>query len=277
MSDNGHTATWAGGRDYVPAEGDRVTAPISGETLAGSVVKGGIHESTVQFDNGRRMTLLSSFLEPSDIPVPDHVRARTFRKGDRVEFDHWSGTRHGVVARAGKVPRVYTDGRTDVFDVSPGMLRHSDVPVRRDPPHPMDAWSVADYSHSDAYSLKSRAYIAKVALDGVPVLQVIGSGLGDPTRYGRIRNDVPKSVVGDLESAARQWLLDHGMPEHGIANPADVWVEWKAQQAPYGITAADLVERLTRDLPPAPETAPEAEADMGGEWEFDEASYGYAP
>lgn len=250
--------------EYVPAEGDRVTAPIGNETLVGCVVKGDRIQATVEFDNGRRMTLHSSLLMPSDIPMPDHIKATTFRKGDRVEFDHWSGTRLGVVARGGKVPRVYTDGCTEVFDVSASMLRHSDAPVRRDPPHPMDAWSLADYSYSDVFSVKSRAYIAKVAFEGVPVIQVIGSGFGEATRYATIRKDVPRSLISDLECAAKQWLLDYGMPEHGIANPAAIWIEWKAQQAPYGITAADLVERLSRDLPPAPETAPESDSDMGG-------------
>jgi len=260
--------------DYVPAEGDRVSVPVSGEQLLGTVLKGERHQSTVQLDDGRRLTLLSSFLEPSDIPLPEHIRARTFRKGDRIEFDHWTGTLQGVVSRGGSTPRVIIDGRADVFDISPGRLRHSDAPVRRDSPHPMDAWSVASYSSSERFSVKSKAYIAKVALEGKEVIQVIGSGQGEPTRFAPLGRETPRSVIADLAGDAMRWLIDHGMPEHLIENPAEVWVEWKANEAPYGVTATDLVARLTSGMDTAP---PEAEPEMGPDWEFEPEDYQLTP
>jgi len=271
---------FAAGRlgDYVPAKDDRVSLPVSGERLLGTVLKGDRHQSTVLLDDGRRLTLLSSFLEPSEIPLPEHIRARTFVKGDRVEFDHWTGLRHGVVSRGGSVPRVYTDGRTDVFDISSGRLRHSDAPLRGDPPHPMDAWSVESYTSSAAFSVSSKAYMARIARDGIPIIQVIGSGQGEPTKYAVIGRDTDRSAIADLGTDATRWLMDHGMPGHLIQRPAEVWIEWKANEAPYGITASDLVERLTREMdaaPPAPQA--DAEPDMGPDWEFEPESYQLTP
>jgi len=262
--------------DYVPAKDDRVSLPVSGERLLGTVLKGDRHQSTVLLDDGRRLTLLSSFLEPSEIPLPEHIRARTFVKGDRVEFDHWTGTRRGVVSRGGSTPRVILDGRADVFDVSPGRLRHSDAPVRKDSPHPMDAWSVASYSSSERFSVKSKAFIAKVALEGKEVIQVIGSGQGEPTRFAPLGGDIPRSVIADLAVDAMRWLIDHGMPEHLIENPAEVWVDWKSNEAPYGVTATDLVARLTSGMDTAP-PGPEAEPDMGPDWEFEPEDYQLTP
>jgi len=170
-----------------------------------------------------------------------------FTKRDRVEFDHNGQTVYGVVSRGGsKLVKVSADGAKFEYSVLPSLLRRSDVPLPKDDPHPMDAWGVKDYVRYDRMSEETVAFTATVTLDGVPVIDAKNDGQGGCNSYYSMSGGY--AMVARFEEEAKKWLMDHGLPEEHCFEAGDMWLDWKANQAPYGVTARDKVERWIETL-----------------------------
>lgn len=162
-----------------------------------------------------------------------------FSKGDRVEFDHKNETLYGTVSRGGAKPKVILDGGKLEYAVPAGMLRNSSVPLPQGEPHPMDTWSLKGYSEAAAMSEETTAFTATVTEGGVPVLSAKNDGRGGCNSYYPITGGY--ASVTRFEEAAKQWLVDHGLPAEDAFEAGDMWLTWKASQAPYGLTASAMV------------------------------------
>lgn len=104
----------------------------------------------------------------------------------------------------------------------------------------MDAWGLKDYSEVPAMSEETTAFTATVTYDGVPVIAAKNDGRGGCNSYYALSGGY--ATVQRFEEAAKQWLMDHGMPERDCFEAGDMWLTWKASQAPYGMTAKQMVE-----------------------------------
>lgn len=173
-----------------------------------------------------------------------------FTKHDRVEFDHNGETLYGVVRRGGKTVKVVGDGAKFQYTVPAGMLRHSQVPLPKDDPHPMDAWNLKDYSEVAAMSEETLAFTATVTRDGEAVLSAKNDGRGGCNSYYAISGGY--ASVSLFEEEAKQWLIDNGMPEEDCYEAGDMWLSWKATQAPYGVTAPAMVSDWLEALGKSP-------------------------
>ena len=177
------------------------------------------------------------------MPVP-------FTKHDRVEFDHNGETLYGVVKRGGKSVKVVGDGAKFEYSVPSSMLRHSEEPLPKDDPHPMDAWGLKDYAEVAAMSEETMAFTATVTHEGVPFLSAKNDGRGGCNSYYAVSGGY--ASVTRFEDDARQWLMDNGMPEQDCFEAGDMWLAWKASQAPYGVTATAMVSEWLEALGKSP-------------------------
>lgn len=164
----------------------------------------------------------------------------TYSKGSRVEFDYRGETLQGVVSRGGAKAKVIVDGGKLEFTVPAPSLRDSAVPLPKDPSHPMDSWSLKGYSEVAAMSEETQAFTAVVMRNGVQAIHAKNTGRGGCNSYHPATGGY--ATVAALENEARQWLIDHGMPEEDCIEAADMWLSWKATKAPYGVTAKAFVE-----------------------------------
>ena len=172
--------------------------------------------------------------------LPETSMPSSFTKGARVEFDHQGETHYGVVSRGGAKAKVVIDGGKVEYSVPASLLRDSAVPLPKDPPHPMDSWSLKGYAEVAAMSEETAAFTATVLRDGKPALSAKNDGRGGCNSYYPITGGY--ATVAALEESAKQWLVDHGMPPEDCFEAADMWLSWKAGQAPYGVTAKAFVE-----------------------------------
>jgi len=180
-----------------------------------------------------------------------------FSKNDRVEFDHKGETLYGVVKQGGsKTVKVVGDGGKYEYSVPPSMLRHSGQPLAKDDPHPMDAWGLKGYAEVAAMSEETVAFTATVTRDGVPVLAAKNDGRGGCNSYYPVAGGGGYGNVQRLEEEAKQWLIDHGMPEEDCFEAGDMWLSWKATQAPYGVTARAMVADWLETLGKTPSLRP---------------------
>ena len=171
----------------------------------------------------------------------------TYSKGDRVEFDHKNETLYGVVSRGGaKGCKVIIDGGKLEYRVPPSMIRESSRPLQQDDPHPMDAWALKSYQEVPAMSEETAAFTAAVMKDGKTLLSAKNDGHGGCNTYYPIVGGY--ASVTQFHEDAKQWLMDHGMPEEDCFEAGDMWLSWKATQAPYGVTARMLVEEWTESM-----------------------------
>lgn len=170
----------------------------------------------------------------------------TYQKGARVEFDHKGETMSGVVSKGGSKPKVILDGGKLECTVPAAALRDSSRPLPKDPPHPMDSWSLKGYTEMVGMSQETQAFTATVLKDGVPLLAARNDGRGGCNSYYPVTGGY--ASVTALEDAAKQWLIDHGMPEEDCFEAGDMWMSWKANQAPYGMTGKAMVESWLADM-----------------------------
>lgn len=162
-----------------------------------------------------------------------------FTKGDRVEFDHRSETLYGVVSKGGPKAKVILDGGKLEYSVPTELLRASLKPLPRDAPHPMDSWGLKAYAEVEATSEETVAFTATVTWDGKDRLAAKNDGRGGCNSYYPLSGGY--ATVARFEEDAKRWLMDHGMPQEKCFEAGDMWLGWKARQAPYGVTAKDMV------------------------------------
>jgi len=169
-----------------------------------------------------------------------------FSKFDRVEFTYDGETVYGVVTRGGTKPTVIGDGAVSEYRVPEAVLKHSDRPLPKDDPHPMDSWGIKQYKEYRELSEETVAFSAIITRNGVEVMHAKNDGHGGCNMYWPVGGD--HTLVTRLESDARQWLIDHGMPEESCFECSDMWLGWKAAEAPFGVTARAMIQKYQQSM-----------------------------
>lgn len=164
----------------------------------------------------------------------------SFKKTDRVEFTNKGSTIYGIVRKGGASKcEVVQDGAKSVFTVPVSLLKFSTKPLPTQPEHPMDAWGLKKYAASKLNSRGTVCFTAEITHNGKTVIHAQNDGNGGADRYysatGRYE------VVAQFEADAKQWIIDHGMPEAHAIEPANIWISWKAEHAPYAGSATDYI------------------------------------
>lgn len=169
------------------------------------------------------------------------MRANTeFRKDDRVEFDAKGRTVYGVVVSEGETLRVVGDGGEFRYNIPAGRLRFSSKSVRRDKPHAIDAWQVTNYRDDTTDASECSSFSATITKHGVPLISVSNSGHGAPDRFSPLNGDY--AAMQDFSLSVREWLADHDVAEGDILDEENFWIMYRANQAPYGVLAAEAIE-----------------------------------
>jgi len=232
---------------YTPKKNDRVSFWHNGQDELAVVTKVSQGKVHVRLDDLRTGTVPASLVRLSEAPLPDHLKPKSFKKGDRVEFDGKEGVLAGTVVKGGSMVEVFLDGGALKARVPVEDLRPTTVSLPKDDPHPMDAWGVKNRKDFAELRQETPAFSAEITYNGKVVLQASNDGRGGCNRYMPLNGNT-YGIVDRLESDAKQWMIDHGMPEERVFEAADAWVEWKHSQAPYGMTAKGMVEELIRPL-----------------------------
>lgn len=171
----------------------------------------------------------------------------TFMKNDRVEFKNKGIAIHGVVRKGGATTcEVVQDGARSRFKVPATLLSISNKPLPKLPEHPMDAWGVKKYATSKIASRETTCFTAEITHNGRTVIHAQNDGNGGCDRY--YSTDGKYAIVDQFEADAKQWLIDHGMPEDRAIEAANIWISWKVERAPYAGSAADYVEEWKEAL-----------------------------
>lgn len=180
---------------------------------------------------------------------------RMFRKGDRV---CWRGKdddgnvelKYGTVTRGGKRIVATMDGGEYEVNGSPNQFRHSDKPLPKDPPSPMDDYSVSGYKTFPEMSDETVAFRACVSLNGKPILTAKNDGHGGDTEIwpiggfdaGRNYNEVTQKFLDD----AKAWAIQFG--QTSPFESFDEWIDWYVNHRPYGVTAADFNRSIEKRM-----------------------------
>ena len=231
--------------NYKPRKGDRVTVRLEGKENPAVITKVTAAKVGVLLDDGRNGTMPSyavttGQIKPSSLPLPAGMKQVDFKKGDRVELDYKGKVIYGVVKKGGTRVQVIADGGKEQFGVDPRNLRPSDVPLPKDPPHAMDAWGLKGYKANEAFSEETLMFQSEITLNGKAVISAKNDGRGGCNMYYPLEGGY--ATVEKFLESAKQWLRDHGMPEDDIYEPGDNWINWKANEQPYGVTAKAMVE-----------------------------------
>lgn len=227
---------------------DRVKFMNGATEVHGVVLKGGIIASVIEDSMASTYRVSQQLLRESTKPLPPKLKeylensGKKFSKGDRVMFSGSDGeVVHGTVQRAGASVTVIQDGGDVKWQVSASTLKPSDITPKKDSPHEMDRWGVSGYKAYESMSEETLAFEAYITMDGEKVLYAKNDGQGGPNIYHPINKQTYK-VVSQFEQCATDWLVDHGYPEDRVFEGADTWINWKANKAPYNVTAKEEVE-----------------------------------
>jgi hypothetical protein len=195
----------------------------------------------VTADDGMIWDVFAKSAEPSKTPAPKGVAANptSYAKGDRVEFTQGGTIIYGVVSRGGSSVKVIHDGGEKVTSGDARAFRPSQQPLKKDSPDAMDRWTLASYKAIERRSRETTCFDAKIALDGKPVIEASNDGGGGCNFY-RPLPGAPKGVCDKLEADAKAWRIrvTGKEPEKSYGDDADMWISWKADKQPYGVTAA---------------------------------------
>lgn len=177
---------------------------------------------------------------PVGSSAPSPGSGEAYLEGSRVEFVYRGELKVGTVIAEGDRPRVVVDATLDEFTVPARLLRRSDVPVPRDPAHAMDDWGVRGYREHRSRSETSIAFTCAVTFRDRIVISASNDGMGGPNVHSTAPG-VFSDMLDRFLMDAHRWLVDHGMPVGAICDAADTWLEWKANDAPFGVTATAMV------------------------------------
>lgn len=153
-----------------------------------------------------------------------------FKKGDRVEFLFKGETTYGVVLRGGKKLKVVIDGGINIVEGPAGLFYYSNKELPKDPPNPMDNWSVKKYKAIEGND--SYCFSAIICYEDKPVLEVHNSGRGGPNIY---RTLCEAKYMGDFEKVTKLWAKQFNSKYDFELD--DLWVDWYVNHRPYGVTA----------------------------------------
>ena len=175
-------------------------------------------------------------------------------KGDRVETEIAGETVRGTVLRiTNGIAKVAVDGGKCTARGLATKFRPTDVPAPRDPQTPADRWAVEGYrairGHGD-----SPTFHAWVTLDGKRVLEAMNDGHGGCNEY-RGDPDVRRRLFDDAKAWAEALC-----PGALTFEQADTWVDWHANQRPYGVLAQAMLEEWKASMAAMHEHRAAAEA-----------------
>lgn len=195
----------------------------------------------VVLDDGRVTKPVSErLLSPSSEPLP--AGRRTWKKGDRVEFDAADGVVHGTVASSSLAKsRVVADGGELSYTLPTAGLRPSSKPAPTFEPTPMDRWGVVGYKAHRGMSEETECFEATVTLDGKPVLRASNRGQGGCNSY---HGDA--AVARKFEEDAKAWEAQFGWDDPFEAS--DTWIGYVHAQRPYGVTDREYVEGFVASM-----------------------------
>lgn len=155
-----------------------------------------------------------------------------FMKNDRVEFSANNTIIYGTIRKSGtSICEIVQDGAKSVFKVPTPLLSNSNRNLPILPAHPMDVWSVNKYKTSKHESRDNTCFTADISYNGRTVIHAQNDGNGECDRYYAI--DGQYSIVAQFEADAKQWLIDHGMPEDQAIEAAHIWIGWKVNRSIY--------------------------------------------
>lgn len=189
------------------------------------------------------------------------------RKGDRVEFFGPGGSKEllfGVMVSVGaKSARAIMDGAEMEMKGDPRAFRPSTHPLPKDPPHEMDRWGVSAYREFKHGHGDSATFHANITLDGKKVMTAENDGWGGSNLYSG-----PRAIQDQFHKDSEKWAQDHGSPFKG--ENGDLWVDWKQNKQPYGLTAKAYFADCAKDMashgiqPDAVAPSLPAEPSLGG-------------
>jgi hypothetical protein len=78
------------------------------------------------------------------------------------------------------------------------------------------------------------------------VIYAQNDGNGCCIRYFAINGQY--TIVAQFEADAKQWLIDHGMPEDRAIEAGNIWLGWKVERAVYAGSAEDYVSEWKEAL-----------------------------
>jgi hypothetical protein len=210
-------------------------------TKAGSVIKVDMFGMMqVTADDGEVWNVFAKAAEPSKTPAPKNLvqNPTRYAKGDRVEWTQRGTVIYGVVSTGGSgTIKVIHDGGEMVSSGDARTFRPSQHPLKKDDPDAMDRWTLVNYKAIERRSRETTCFDAKIALDGKPVIEASNDGGGGCNFY-RPLPGAPKGICDKLDADAKAWRARAAGRELERSYDADMWISWKADKQPYGVTAA---------------------------------------
>jgi hypothetical protein len=170
-----------------------------------------------------------------------------FMKHDRVEFSANNKVVYGTVRKSGtSMCEIVQDGAKSVFKVPNKLLAPSPSQLPELPKHPMDAWAINKYKSSKNSNRETQCFTAEITHNGETVIYAQNDGNGCCIRYFAINGQY--TIVAQFEADAKQWLIDHGMPEDRAIEAGNIWLGWKVERAVYAGSAEDYVSEWKEAL-----------------------------
>lgn len=221
-------------------KGDRVKFPYQGREIHGVVQRGGAKASVLEDGTANNWKVPQRLLGISNKPL-EASPIESFSKNDRVEFDTKDGVVLGVVSRGGSNISVVADGGQLKYSVPRAILRHSKVPLPKDPPHEMDRWQLTGYKSYPSMSEETLCFETSITFDGKKVLRAKNEGHGGCDFFYALdrSEDFEKRFI----EAAEKWMEDNGFPECGGELSVTLWMQYKTEIAPYGGLASDYCKK----------------------------------
>jgi hypothetical protein len=218
----------------------RVQFHYQGRDIHGVVQRGGAKASVLEDGTTKTWKVPQRMLKASDKPLEASPVA-SFSKNDRVEFDGKDGVILGVVTRSGVKISVVADGGEMKYSVPPAILRHSEVPLPKDPPHEMDRWQLSGYKSYPSMSEETLCFETNITFDGKKVLSAKNDGRGGCDFFYPL--DRSEDFVKKFNEAAIKWMEDNGFPDCDGELSVTLWMQYKTDFAPYGVLASDYCKK----------------------------------
>jgi hypothetical protein len=161
------------------------------------------------------------------------------KKGTRVEFVYKGQMLLGVVEKGGsKKATVILDGGEKCLTGPASAFHPTAAPMPKDPPSPMDRYSVIDFKGHEDMSDETLCFSARICLNRIPIMHVSNQGCGGPHMYQLLIKGSAKDMENFFKHA-KAWCI-----QFGYKNPmeaGDFWVDWYTIKRPYAVTAEKYV------------------------------------
>ncbi|MTH95624.1 hypothetical protein [Roseibium sp. RKSG952] len=218
----------------------RVQFQHQGRDIHGVVQRGGAKASVLEDGTTNTWRVPQRMLKASDKPL-EASPVSSFTKNDRVEFDGKDGVILGVVTRGGARISVVADGGVLKYSVPPAILRHSKVPLPKDPPHEMDRWQLSGFKSYPSMSEETLCFETNITFDGKKVLCARNAGHGGCDSFYAL--DYSENYEKKFSEAVIKWMEDNGFPDCSGDLSVALWMKYKTDLAPYGVLASDYCKK----------------------------------